>query len=72
MKEQKIFRLSTFGNLVAIASVTDDNKIWVRYYDGRKPITDIPNGGFYHRFIKSVVEQVEQWADENKFNLWSF
>jgi len=72
MKDQKIFRVSTFGNLAAIASVTEDKKVWVRYYHGMKPITDIPNGGFNYRFIKEVTEQVENWATENNYTMWSF
>jgi len=72
MKDQKIFRVSTFGNLAAIASVTDDNKVWVRYYHGTNLITYIPNGGFNYRFIKEVAEQVEDWATENNYTLWSF
>lgn len=72
MKDQKIFRVSAFGHLAAIASVTDDNKVWVRYYHGMNLITDIPNGGFNYRFIKEVTEQVDEWATENNYTLWSY
>lgn len=72
MKDQKIFRVSAFGHLAAIASVTEDKKVWVRYYHGMKPITDIPNGGFNYRFIKEVTEQVDEWATENNYTLWSY
>ena len=73
MKDQKIFRVSAFGHLAAIASVTDDNKVWVRYYHGMNLITDIQNGGFNYRFIEEVNVQILEWAEkENNYTLWSF
>jgi hypothetical protein len=72
MKDQKIFRLSGFGNLSAIATVLEDGKCWVRYYNGIEVIEALSSECIESKFILSVEKVIIWWCKENDYHLWSY
>jgi len=72
MKDQKIFRLSGFGNLSAIATVLEEGKCWVRYYNGVNPIESINTYSYEYDFVMSVEKDIYDWCEENDYHLWSY
>ena len=72
MKAQKIFRIGGFGNLSAIATVTNDNKCWVRYYDGTEVIESIYTSGIQSKFVLAVEVDIINWCKSNDYHLWSY
>lgn len=72
MKEQKIFRLTGFGNLSAIATVLEDGNCWVRYYNGLDSIEEMQSVNSEARFIIKVESNIREWCEENGYNLWSY
>lgn len=74
MKDQKIFRHKFTNGLSAIATADNENKVWVRYYNGLNPIESIrkEESSYEYHFVINIEKDIAEWCKENDYHLWSY
>jgi len=72
MKDQKIFRHKFTNGLSAIATTDNDNKVWVRYYNGVEVIEQAKESDYQYHFIINMEREIRDWCEENEYTLWSY
>lgn len=71
MIDQRIFTVAEMPLYQAVVSVTEDGKVWVKYYHNNHEVMDGMDNEDY-LFAKSVLPKFEKWVSDNKYTLWSY
>lgn len=51
---------------VLITDTKNDNKTYVKYYEGVEPLEEVPN------IDEFLMDDIQQYIDQNKLWLWSY
>ena len=74
MKTQTIFRTAGFENYFAVITVTEDGKVWVKYFEHYVEIegslSSMSNED--ESFVRFAGDYAVQYAEENNLTLWSY